>query len=226
MPTPPAVPNVLKVLWNQDVGADVSVSTRLHFQYSGTAPSDATCLLLAEQFWLACSNYLADMFVPSWSLQSVDVIDMSSSVAGSALYAASSVGTRAGGPLPAACSVLENMHIARRYRGGKPRVYWPAGVAGDLSTPQLWTTGFVTAWEAAYTSFLTDCLGISEGGCVIAGLVSVSLYSGFVSVENPITHRWKNLPTYRTGVIPVDAVLTSSMNPKPGSQRRRNQHST
>jgi hypothetical protein len=47
-----------------------------------------------------------------------------------------------------------------------------------------------------------------------------------VSAQNPLTLRWRNVPTYRTGTIPVDPVISSSLNPKPGSQRRRNLHSS
>src|ERR1700688_1626092 len=131
MPTPPLVPGVLRVIWKQTVGADVDVVTRLYFSYTGTAPSDATCLLLAEQFWLAWSNDLAPLAATAVVLESVDVIDLTSDTSGSAVYAASVAGTRSGGVLPGGVAPLVNYNIARRYRGGKPRSYWPFGVGGD-----------------------------------------------------------------------------------------------
>jgi hypothetical protein len=226
VPTPPAVPSVLKVIFRQTLGSDTSVSTTLHFSYTGTAPNDATCLLLAEQFWLAYSNHLTPLLDTAGSLVGTDVIDLTSETSGSAAYAATSAGTRAEGTLTGGSVSLVNCTVARRYRGGKPRQYWPFGGSTDLTTEQAWSSSYQAAFATAYDAFIAACQSIVESGCTVVALVNVSLYKGFVSSQNPITGRWRNLPTYRTGTIPVDVILSAALNPKPGSQRRRNLHST
>jgi hypothetical protein len=128
--------------------------------------------------------------------------------------------------LTGAAAALVNGTIARRYRGGKPRTYWPWFTSTDLDTQQQWNTSAVTLFNTQWGDFMTACLAISESGCTISESVNVSFYQGFVSAENPITHRWRNLPTYRTGEIPVDPILSWTLNLKPGSQRRRNLHKT
>lgn len=226
MPAPPAVPSVLKVIWRQQVGDDAEVGTRLYFTYTGSAPSDATCLLIAEQMWLAYSNYLTPLLSSDNALQGVDVIDLTSSTAGAAEYLARSAGTASPADLTAATCLLVNASILRRYRGGKPRSYWPFGVAADLTNPSEWSTAFLTAAQTALDTFLAHCVAIVESGTTVAALVNVSFYESFLAVENPITHRWRNVPLYRTGAIPVDLVTGYVVNAKPGTQRRRQLHSS
>jgi hypothetical protein len=121
---------------------------------------------------------------------------------------------------------LFNGTVLRRYRGGKPRSYWPFGTYSDLANPSQWSTTYITAVTTAMDAFLAHMLAITESGTSLTSQVNVSLYSGFTSVENPVTHRWRNIPTYRTGTIPVDDIVSYSINAKPGTQRRRALHSS
>lgn len=225
MPTPPPVPGVLKVLFRQSLGVDLDVITRLMFSYTGTAPTDATCLLLAEQFWTAYSNYLTPLMQVGGSLTGCDVIDLSSDTAGSAVFTSPSAGSRSGSPLPGGAAALQNFRIARRYRGGKPRAYWPFGTASDLTDQQDWNGTFLANWVTQWDLFIAACLAIVEAGCSISAHVNVSLYKGFATAFNPITGRTRNPPTYRAVALAPDAILTAPLNPKVASQRRRNLHS-
>jgi hypothetical protein len=226
MPTPPAVPGVLRIAWKQTLGSDLDVLTRLFFSYTGTAPSNATCVSIASAAWLAYSNYLTPLLIETAALTACDVVDLTSATAGAGEYVATSAGTRSGGILSGGTACLVNASIARRYRGGKPRTYWPFFTSTELSTEQTWNSTALSEFVTQWDDFMTHMLAISESGCVLSENVSISLYEGFVSAENPITHRWRNLPTYRTGAIPVDPILSQNMNPRPASQRRRNLHKT
>lgn len=231
MPALPPVPGVLKLSWRLTLGSDIDVYQRLHFAYTGTAPSDATCNLIAGASWLAYSNRLMGLYDTSVTLEDALVEDLTSPTSGSGQDLGPSPGTRAGEILPASTCLLVNYAIARRYRGGKPRTYFPMGIGGDLNTPQQWSTVFTAAVTAALDLFFADLLAITEGGTSVSQLVNVSYYGQlvaglpFTSVQNPITKRWRNVPNVRTAPI-VDPVLGWTANVKVGTQRRRNQFST
>jgi hypothetical protein len=117
--------------------------------------------------------------------------------------------------------VLVNFLITRRYRGGKPRWYLPWGGGGDLTSRQEWTAGFITNVTSAISAIRTGFIGASSGSTSVSNQVNVSYYSGFTAVENPITHRWRNVPTLRA--TPAVGVIESySVAGLVSSQRRRN----
>ena len=225
MPALPVHPGVLKIRTLFSVGADASVGTTVYFTYTGTAPTDATCVTLAGDIYAAAVTHLVPVLGDENYLTGVDVTDLSSPTSGFGTHAASTVGTRGGAPLPANAAVLLNMPIARRYRGGKPRGYWPLGVYSDLDSPQLWSSGALSDFNAALSGYFNEVVALSVSGCALQALVSISNYEGFVSSQNPITHRWKNIPTPRAVAIAPDVVLTFYVNTKVGSQRRRLLHS-
>jgi hypothetical protein len=134
------------------------------------------------------------------------VTDLTSDSAGQGQGGEFVAGTRAGDDLSAGTAALVNFHIARRYRGGKPRAYLPLGVAGDIVTGR-WSGSFVTAVFNAMTDFQADALGLGVG-CAIASPISVS----YVNAGAP-------------RVIPVKDDITSWTVPAlVGSQRRRNRN--
>jgi hypothetical protein len=231
VPALPDVPSVIRAQWRLTKGTDVEVFSRFFFRYTGTAPSDATATLIANDMWLAYSNHLMSLVDASTQLDGAFVVDLTSPSAGAGEDLGVSPGTRTGGELPAATCALVNLAIARRYRGGKPRSYFPFGVATDLLNPQAWTTTFLGDVATALNGFFNACLAITEGGCSISELVNVGYYGeligglSFTAVQNPTTKRWRNVPNVRTTPL-VDPVLSYVLNAKPGNQRRRAQHSS
>lgn len=226
MPPLPDQPNILKIRMLWDVGDDLHVSTTFHFAYTGTPPTNATCDTIASDIYTPAVTYLVPLFDALTSLEGVTVQDLTSPTSGVGLHMAHTVGTRAGTVLPASTCVLVNLGIGRRYRGGKPRIYFPFGVAADLSAPQAWSPTAVGDFNSGIGDFFGAVAVISVAGCVMAGTQSISQYHGFTAVQNPITGRWRNVPKPRTVAIAPDPILSILVNPKPGSQRRRNLHGT
>lgn len=224
MPPLPTHPGVLKIDHRFTIGQDLGASCRLHFSYTGTPPTNTTCATIAAtigtHFATRCQGLMGD----DTTFTELIVTDLSSSTGGSGVAPASVTGTRGAGVLPAEVCALQNFTIARRYRGGKPRVYWPFGVDNDLQDPQTWTAGFITAVETATGNYFTDIVASGTGGCTIVELVSISDYHSFTLVVNPITGRGRNVPTPRTVALSPDPVLSIPLNPKVGSQRRRSLH--
>jgi hypothetical protein len=223
VPALPPVPGVVRIDFTQHAAQDLDIITRIYMAYTGTAPTDAqldTFAGLCDSHW---NGDLAAFANPVVSLVGVEVIDLSTPT--SAIGADSTVrlGTRAGAPNAGGVALLVNHKIARRYRGGKPRSYWPFLNASDLTDEQTWDAATLASFDAAYASFITSIKGSVWVGGTLTGQVNVSYYEGFASVQNPVTMRWRNIATPRALPL-VDAIVTSSANTKPGSQRRRNLH--
>jgi hypothetical protein len=221
MPALPPYPNVLKVRTLWTVGADSDVGTTLHFKYTGTAPSDATCTTLATSIYTAADTNLAALVNTANTLDGVQVQDLSSATAGFGEHLTVSDGSRAGEPLPAQTCLLYSSAIARRYRGGKPRTYWCFGSASDVLNPSAWDSSFVSAAQGGLDAYIAAISALSSGGTILGEQVSISYYSGFTAVTNPITGRTRDVPTVRSVAIAPDPVLSNVARGTPATQRRR-----
>jgi hypothetical protein len=158
----------------------------------------------------------------SVSLLGIKIVDLTSDTASEGEFLTTHAGTRGSAFLGAGTAALVNMPISRRYRGGKPRSYWPFGVQGDLQTPNTWNSSFLTAVLGGLETYLGGIEGIVEGSTTLGTLVSISYYHGFTAVENPITGRTRDVPLVRTAAITPDVVTGLVPSTKVASQRRRN----
>lgn len=225
MPSPPVAPNVLRVRFGFTVGEDVNALSALHFKWSGTAPTAAACAAIASDMQGDFATFAEPLMDESTKLTSTIVQDLTSSTGAEGEFTGTDAGTRSGDELPAEAAALWNHRISRRYRGGKPRSYWPFGVESDLEDRQTWASAFVSAVETGWGTFLTNVAGRpSHDGVVVGALCSLSIYEGFTVVTNPITGRARNVPTYRSSAI-IDPIVSGSLNIRVGSQRRRQLHS-
>jgi hypothetical protein len=147
--------------------------------------------------------------------------DLSSATGAVAVGTITNAGSRAGGAIAPGTSLMIQFLIARRYRGGKPKIFLPLGVSSDITAGAVWASALlsstITGWNAMIAS-------IVAAGWTAAGTlsqVSVSYYNGFTVVTNPVTHRARNVPTLRVAPT-VDTVTGISVETELASQRRRN----
>jgi len=220
MPPLPSVPNVVKaqLLWNDSV--DLDISTTLYFSYSGGSPGNTDANNLA----VVLANNMATnltLWPPSVQLVGARVTDLSSSSGAQGIAGADIVGTAPGAILGGSTSVLANYQIRRRYRGGKPRSYFPFGTSSDLTTRQAWAPAFTEGVETGLLSFFSGFVGTTEGPTTITGHVNVSYYEGFTTPVVAPGKRAKNVSTPRAVPL-VDQVTGLSVSSTPASQRRRN----
>ena len=221
MPALPPVPNVLKVVLEYQLGADLTAINRLYWEYTGTPPTNGVCVTIATDISNAWNTDLASLLNSLNSLESVTVADLSSPSSGEGAYATARDGTRSGDPLGGQTCLLENLAIQRKYRGGKPRSYWPFGSTGDVLNSQQWETAFVTGSATNLASFATAVSAISVSGCALSpGQVNVSYYEGFTPVLNPVTGRTRDVPKVRATPL-IDVIASRSVNAYLGTQRRR-----
>jgi hypothetical protein len=221
LPALPVVPKVIKTDLVGSYGGDTDVVNRFYLQYTGTAPTAGDLDTIANAIGASWDSNIASVCSETAvALSAVTMTDLSTVTSPSVEQPAVFPGTRTGAELPADACFVTGYEITRRYRGGHPRGYWPFGVAADLATAQTWDSGFITAAVDAVAGFFGTIPGLVWTGGGVLSQVSVSYYEGFTAVENPITHRYRNVPNVRVTPL-IDAVADIVGRPRVGSQRRR-----
>lgn len=216
----PAVANVMRADFIWSTSGDLDVMNRLFFLYTGGAPTAPDCVSFASSIFTAMAAQSSE-WGEDVSLTNVIVTDLSIVSGNQGEQSSSAPGGKITDNQAASISLLANYHITRRYRGGKPRSYWPWLVGSDMLNRRSWSPAAVTAAEGALSTFFSTVIGTLHGSTTITEHVNVSYFSGFDVVTNPITGRARNVPKRR--VTPeVDAITGFTMSLKPGSQRRRN----
>lgn len=221
MPALPAVPNVIKVVLTLADATDNNVESRFYLKYSGTPPTAAGLNAFCTTIATGWNTVLAALYHADWTLTSVTATDLSSSSAATGSAAVSHAGTRSGSPLSAGVAFLINFKIGRRYRGGKPRLYQPMGVSGDLLNLNTWSVAFTASVQSDWSSYITGALADLPSGTTGVAQVNVGYYAGFTAVLNPVTGRTKDVSKI-LAVPNVDTVTSLAASNIVASQRRRN----
>ena len=194
--------------------------SRFFEHYSGTAPVNADLATMASTVFTAWGTNLKSLMDTGGALIEVDIIDLSSSTGAGGSSTGSTSGTRGASFIGASSCLVASYKIARRFRGGHARGYWPFGIQTDLNDRNTWKSTFTSAAKTGLDAFFTAVAAAGWGAAGTLTHISVSYYSGFTVVTNPITHRARNVPTLR-GTPLRDDVQTVVANAQVGSQRRR-----
>lgn len=221
MPPLPAVASAIRITLFADVGGKQDQGCRVFYRYTGGPPNAANLGAIGTTFGAQVAAQFPPLAADVFSYTNVEVLDLSAndaavtttpiSVAGGANYPVS----------PDTC-VVSSYQVAARYRGGHPRTYWPLGNGNVISPNGEWEDSYVTSCQNAIGSVVASVVGLNEGSTTIAAHIAVSYYQGFTSVEDPITHRWRNVPTLRSTPQQHD-VTGITVRSYVGSQRRRRQ---
>jgi hypothetical protein len=201
-------------------GGAVWVS-RFYGQYTGTSPTNAQLTTFDAAVAAAITSRFVSLMTSAVNVTGIQSTDLTSPTGAVDTSAPTIVGTRAGGVMPAEVSFVASYLIARRYRGGHPRGYWPFGSETDLFNPRVWVGTFPGIVQTALTNFFAD---VATAGAVFGTTythVNVSYYQGFTVVINPLTGRARNVPKLRVGGPVVDGVTSVIGRTTPGVQRRR-----
>jgi hypothetical protein len=217
-PLPPAG-KVLKLAFHYTVGSDAKALTRIYWQYTGTTPNAATLKAVAEGVATAYESHGKNLHVNQVKLTAIDVIDLSGVEAARYTLATAQTGTL-GGQVCAGVATMLNYSIPRRYRGGKPRSYWPWGADVSRETPQLWTPEYITKINTVSGELFAAIAALKPSGTELTTHCNVSYYHGFTNVQYGNPPKYRRVPTPR-GTPVVDTISASSCNAIPASQRRR-----
>lgn len=222
MPALPPVPDVIKVEFGFTVGDDLSAVVIQHTGYSGGPPSASVLNTMCGDCRTAIHTQMAELMNSAVTLASIKMTDIASDTGNVGEETDAVGGSLSANPLSGGTACLVSFPIGRRYRGGKPRSYWPFGDSGTLLDPQHWTSDFVSGvstFTAALQSFYE---GETSGGTTLTEQVAVSYYEPpNIVITNPTTGRAKTTSTRRTAPL-VDIIANSFVvSPVLASQRRR-----
>lgn len=191
MPTLPPVAKTIKLELLGTVQGEPFVNI-FHFQYGGTAPTSADLLA-----WLgahgthpsvfgAVFNHPAQWFPADVIWNEAKATDLSSPTSAAADQTDHIVGNFGGtGVTPSTC-VLVNYKIARRYRGGHPRTYWPSFPNAKMATTRTWTELWSADFETDLVAFLAEIESAAWTGAGGMQLVNVSYFSGHAVRVTPV----------------------------------------
>ena len=193
---------------------------RFYLSYAGSASSPSDLTTLATDIGNAWNTNIAPLVNSSVSLVEVDVLDIATHTGLSAVVAMSHAGTRSGNALPDDVAVNVEFGIARRYRGGKPRMYLPAGVHGDLQDEGHWSTSFASTCATDLQAMMTAIEALSIGAIGALQHVNLSYYQGFHNVTNTSGRTYPR-PLYRSPNAVHDNVTSYIGRTLVSSQRRR-----
>jgi hypothetical protein len=221
MPALPAVPKVVQIAVQTHM-ANVSDTfiNRLHFQYTGTAPTGDELLAFANTVLTAWGAALDPSMDASKSFVGLTAIDLSSPTSATAETTDDLAGSLAGTILPADACFVMSATVGRRYRGGHPRSYLPLGVETSLQTGRTWTAAFITAVSTAWAGLITAIEGAGWAGAGTLSAVNVSYYEGFTNLVT-VGGRAYNVPKLRVGGPVIDPITGYVGRAQVGSQRRR-----
>jgi hypothetical protein len=212
------VPQTLKVVLEGFVdtsAADTVWENVLHFQYGGTAPSNAACATIAANIATAWDAHVASLCPSPTTLQFVTVTDLTSPTAGEGEAGALHAGTRGDDSIPANAAVLVNYPSELRYKGGHPRTYLYVLGNADLQGATNWSTAATAEVQSHWQAFLTACLAAGTGGTTISGFCSVRYRGKFLPNAGP-PHFYLDTPL----VNPIP-IAQATCQQKMASQRGR-----
>jgi hypothetical protein len=221
MPALPAAPKVIRVICRQVLQDDNDVLNRYYLSYSGTAPTSAQLSTFCGSVATAWGVDISPLQNTNITLVEVSAEDLSSATSAVGTVAVSVPGTRGGATLSAAACVVVNFDIARRYRGGHPRIYLWAGSETDIQTVGTWKAAFLAAVQSGWVAFTTAVEAAGWAGAGTIEQVNVSFYEGFDNFTYP-SGRTRPRPRVRLAPI-IDAVVAIAARAIIGSIRRRNQ---
>lgn len=140
-----------------------------HAQYSGAAPDVASLTTLATSIGTAWANAIAPVTSPDTALDLVEVTDLSSATAAQGNSAALHPGTLPQDTaLPASACWVQSLKTIYRFRGGHPRIYWPAGDQLALVNGSQFSVNYQTLINTACTGWISDINNLLLNGQPLA----------------------------------------------------------
>jgi hypothetical protein len=220
VPALPPVPKVIRLDFIQTYQSDVNVRNRIFFQYSGSGPSATDLSTWLTNIATAWTTNMRSLFTTNHTLAGLLATDLTTNSSPQVQSTPSIAGTRTTPTNSNGVALINKHRLVRRYRGGHSRAYWVAGNNNDITASNLWTNGFITSFTNGWAAFIT---AITTGQPASFGTITHVNVSYFQNFDNKLfpSGRQRAVPRLR-GTPVVDIVASYAVNPKIGSQRRRN----
>jgi hypothetical protein len=216
----PAAGAVIRIRHLFDTGGPQPIGVHCYQAYTGSAPDSAQLIALATAVYPHMTADLDSLATTGLNFAGVQCNDLSVSPSSVGEFDFVTAGARAGAIPTIDTCLTTRWVIARAYRGGKPKSFWPFGIVADLANPSTWdstiTGDFLTQW-AIYQGHLN---GLTAGGVTLQEQVSVSYFKGLTARIKPSTGRTYYVGTPRAVPL-VEPVIGVIPDTRIGSQRRR-----
>jgi hypothetical protein len=207
MPALPSVAKTIRCDLHFSIGPVAHNLSRFFVEYTSGPPTAADMVTLANGVMTAWGAHMAGLFPSDQALDYVYVEDLDSATGASAISTSSAVsGTSGTLSRSAQDSVLLHFGIARRYRGGKPRLYLPPFDVSFYADERSWNPTKVAAATSAWTAFISAVVAITLSAATLVEQVNVSYYEGHHLVTYPSGWSFER-PTIRATPI-KDIILT------------------
>lgn len=222
MPALPSAAKVLRIDQFFHLEEDLKAKCRSFWQYLTGPPTVAELNTMAIAVQAAFATDLAPLMNSFYSLVQVIITDLSSPTSAVGEVAGITPGTNTANQLTADLCVLQSNQVARRYRGGHSRIYWPFGSVGQLHDGQTWDPTFIASVGTALGTYETAVAASMTPFGGSAGPVNVSFYEGF-SVHTGVTGRARNVSTPRSSAV-IDPISEFIVRQGIAVQRKRLLH--
>lgn len=220
MPTLPNTPSgVIRSHLHYSPGTGFNFRPRFDIAYTGSAPSQATLASVATAVRTAHTGHLAGQLCSAYQLDDTTCQDLATRSTPSGVDTTASAGSRGSGPPPNNCTAMIIFSPNRAYRGSKPKIFLPYGIASDQASVTGWSTGFANGLTSAWAAFIAALNGQTIGTVTLGAQAAVSYY-GPPTIPN--TGRGKNKTMSSLRSTPLVMVVSAAQASQTfGSQRRR-----
>lgn len=220
MPALPPVAGVIRLDLIQKDFEDLNMVNHVFIQYTGTPVLPAQLLDFVDAAAASWHTRIMDFQSNGVTLSAVRGTDLSSDTSPTVESPFTFVGGHTDPALSAGAAAVLSHKIARRYRGGHPRTYLGGLVTSQLQDAQSWDSELITDLTAAWANFMSDLIAAAWTGSPTLNPVNVSYFQGFTNHTYP-SGRVRPIPNVRSTPL-IDVIEDTVVNPKVGSQRRRN----
>jgi len=224
MPATVPVPKAIKVVFQGLIDGTKPWVNAFHLGYSvGAAVNITEVASLALAIGNAWGTEMAPGVSDTLQLLNTVATALDSDTAPEAVVSTPFTGALTEQPVAGGTAMVIQRKINRRYRGGHSRVYLPGLMASFLSdTEDTWDpaqqTAYAEGWADIEQAAITELISL---GHTDARAINISYFFGFTNVLYP-SGRYHVKPTPRAVPL-VDGVTEFVANPRPCSQRRRQQ---
>jgi hypothetical protein len=163
----------------------------LHFQYTGTAPTNAELLSWAQSATSFWQTHMSPEQPSPFLLKSAEATDLTSNTSGQAIFEVPSpyiAGTRGDDVIGANTAFLISYPIQSRYRGGHPRNYLLVGGNADNADAATWSSAFVTEVQGHWNAFTSALGGAPPAGTTMPSMCMVSYHSKYRPIVPPTNY--------------------------------------
>jgi hypothetical protein len=184
--TLPPVPGVVKTVVQGAIN-NIPVNNIFYWLMDTTAGiTDAQALQVATGVHNAYKTNMLPRFTNFYTQIQTTAQDLTTVSGGQGIFALSTAGSNGTQEIASSTCHLVSHKIARRYRGGHPRTYFPPAAGLALNDPQHWTAADVNGFQLAYNAFVAAAISSTVTGNTIDQHVSVSYHSGRVVRPVPV----------------------------------------